>query len=91
MRPDSEDDNDTINEHQQIQHCDPLLKLSLDTTNSISSGAIAETSLLSSTQTQVSISVVIPNANLQSPSDIAQGPNDKPVQPNLYLVVFPQH
>ena len=89
MRQDSEDDNDTINEHQQIQDCDPLLKLSLNTTNSVSSGEIAGTTLLSSTLTQVSISVVIPNANLQSPLDIAQGPNDKPVQPNLYTCSFP--
>ncbi|KAI6659682.1 Zinc finger MYM-type protein 1-like [Oopsacas minuta] len=89
----SEDDIDITYDNIYHSHSeeaqDPDFVPTCDTTNLVSSDPIEETTLPSMAPTQLSISPEIPNVNLQPPLDIAQGPNDKPVQPNRHTCRFP--
>ncbi|KAI6647828.1 Zinc finger MYM-type protein 1-like [Oopsacas minuta] len=60
-----------------------------DTSNLVSSDPIDKTTLPSRAPTQKSISPETPNVKLHPPLDIAQGPNDKPIQPSGHTCRFP--
>ena len=91
-RPNSEDDMNIIfidNDHFNFQYQEyDLMSLSQTVINdsSIADSPIVESTPPRTTLVQLSNSTIYENV---PPSDIAQGPQDKPVQPSRYAYRFP--